>query len=56
VNTKEAIKNLEMMSLELGKEANKPRNYNTEFSYYLEMMSFEMHKMANELRELSLKI
>jgi len=52
MNTKEAIKNLETMSLELGKEANNPKNYNSEFSHYLEVMSFEMHKYANELREM----
>lgn len=52
MNTQEAIKNLEIMSLQLSTEANKPKNYNSEFSQYLEIMSFEMHKMANELKQI----
>lgn len=52
MNTIEAIKNLELMSCELEKAANKPENYNTEFSYYLEQMSWSLYKHANDLREL----
>lgn len=52
MNAKESINNLEIMSEALSKAANKPENYNTEWSYYLEQMSFEMHKMSNELKDL----
>lgn len=52
MNTKQAISNLEKMSVALSKAANKPRNYNSPFAIYLEQMSWEMHKNANELRDL----
>ncbi len=52
MNTKEAIKNLELISCAFDKTANKPEIYNTEFAYYLEQMSWSLHKQANELREL----
>jgi len=52
MNTKEAIKNLELISCAFEKTANKPENCNTEFAYYLEQMSWSLHKHANELREL----
>ena len=52
MNTTQAIKNLEQMSCELSKVANKQENYNTEWAHYLEQMSFEMFKHANELRDL----
>lgn len=45
-----AIKNLELMSQELEKSANDPKNYNSDFSMYLEQMSWEMFRTANELK------
>lgn len=53
MTTREAISNLELISNALDKAANKPENYNTEWSYYLEQMSWSLHKQANDLRELS---
>lgn len=50
MNTKEAITNLEQVSLALEKAANKPENYNTDWAYYLEQMSWQMQKQASELR------
>jgi len=52
MNTKEAINNLEIISQVLEREANKPKNYNTDWGYYLEQMSWQMYKQANELRDL----
>jgi len=52
MNTKEAISNLELMSQALEKAANEPKNYNTDWAYYLEQMSWQMHKHANDLRDL----
>ena len=52
MNAQDAIKNLESISEALEKAANKPENYNTEWSHYLEQMSWQMHKHANELRDL----
>lgn len=53
MNANQAIQNLRLMSEVLEKCANKPENYNTEWSSYLEQMSFEMHKNANELSEIA---
>lgn len=50
MKTEEAISNLELISDALGKVANKPENYNTEWATYLEQMSWQMHKMSNDLR------
>jgi hypothetical protein len=52
MNTKEAIRNLDLMSVALEKVANKPENYNTDWAYYLEQMSWSLYKHANELRDL----
>jgi hypothetical protein len=55
MNTQEAIRNLDAMSVALGKTANKPENYNTQWSHYLEQMSWQMHKMSNDLRDIESK-
>ena len=47
----EAISNLEKTSNVLEKVANDPKNYNTEFAYYLEQMSSEMTRQAKFLKE-----
>lgn len=49
MDTNLLINNLRMTSNALSKEAAKPKNYNTDWSYYLDQMSFELHKQANEL-------
>ena len=46
----QAISNLEMLSQEFERLANNPKNYNSEFSYYLETISYEMYRYANELK------
>ncbi len=55
MNTQEAIKNLDATSIALGKIANRPENYNTQWSQYLEQMSWQMHKMSNDLRDVESK-
>ena len=52
MNAKQAIQNLELMSVALEKAANDPKNYNSIFAQYLENMSWEMTKMSNDLKEL----
>lgn len=55
MNTQEAIRNLDAMSIALGKKANDPKNYNTQWSLYLEQMSWQMHKMSNDLKDIESK-
>lgn len=50
MNANQAIDNLNLISAALGKAANKPENYNSDWAYYLEQMSFEMHKQAAQLK------
>lgn len=50
---KEAIRNLETISDALNNAANNPKNYNTDFAYYLEQMSWEMAKQAKDLSVIS---
>lgn len=52
MNLREAIKNLEVISDHLDNEANKKKNYNSDWGYYLEQMSWQMYQQANELRVL----
>ncbi len=52
MNTQEAINNLEYMSLELSRLANKQENYNSEFSHHLEVISYEMSRHASELKSI----
>ena len=46
----QSVSNLELLSRELEKAANNPKNYNTEFGYYLEQFSFDLHRNAQELK------
>lgn len=52
MDTLQTINNLEKMGQTLGKAANKPENYNTDWAFYLEQISFSLHKQAEDLREL----
>ena len=52
MNSNEAIQNFEKISMVLDKCANKPQNYNTQWSYYLEQMSYSLNQQANDLRML----
>lgn len=52
MDTREAIKNLELISCAFEKTAKKSQNYNSELSYYLEQISWSLHKHADDLREL----
>lgn len=49
-NIDQAIKNLETISQVLQKSSLDPKNYNTDFSYYLEQISWALFKDAQELR------
>ncbi len=49
-NAQEAISSLEVMSSELERLSNEPRNYNTDYSIFLAQLSAEMYRNANELK------
>ena len=52
MNTRQAIQNLELLSCELDKFANKAENYNSQWAHYLEQMSFEMVRLATDIRDI----
>jgi len=49
-NIQQAINNMELVSSAFEKAANDPKNYNTEFSYYLEQLSWDLYKDAQEIK------
>lgn len=52
MNTELAIKNLEVMSFELKKASNDPKQNNLLYLCNLKTISYEMQKLANELKTL----
>lgn len=53
MNAKEMIGHLERTGDYLGKVSCDPKNYNTDYAFYLEQAGWELHRMANTLKEIS---
>lgn len=51
-NSESVIKSMEMLEQILQAEANKPKNYNTDWAFYLDQTAFQLRKVVADLKDL----